>query len=47
MVHVKRLLVIPNQSYEHFSKDKVNVNDLYICLYSQIQWLVCAPKNTS
>ena len=28
MVQVISLLVILNKSYEHFSEDKVNVNDL-------------------
>ena len=28
MVQAKRLLVIPNLSYEHFSEVMVNVNDL-------------------
>ena len=30
MVQVKRLLVIPNLSYEYFSEAMVNVNDLII-----------------
>ena len=28
MIQEKRLLVIPNNSYEHFSDIKVNMNDL-------------------
>ena len=28
MVQVKKLLVIPNESYEHFTEINVNMNDI-------------------